>query len=69
MKKVDFTVTKVLLRKFWYLARKLLVKKSCKYFISYLRNDYKVKPLHIILPEMNAYAKSYDGCVINGCIF
>ena len=29
--------------------------------IGYLYKDYKVKPLHIMLPESNAYVKSYDG--------
>ena len=31
------------------------------YFIGYLYNDGKVKPLHIILPEINACVKIYDG--------
>ena len=38
-----------------------LVKKSYKYFIGYLYNDHKVKPLHIMLPKTNAYEKRYDG--------
>ena len=38
-----------------------LVKKNYKYFIGYLHNDNKVKPLHMMLPKMSAYAKSYDG--------
>ena len=32
-----------------------------KYFIGYLYNDYKIKPLHIILPKTSAYVKTYDG--------
>ena len=32
-----------------------------KYFIGYLRDDLKVKPLHIMLPKTSAYVKSYDG--------
>ena len=36
-------------------------KKSYKYFIGYLYNNYKVKPLHIMLPKTSAYVQSYDG--------
>ena len=35
-------------------------EKNYKYFIGYLYNDYKVKPLHIMLPKMSTYVKSYD---------
>ena len=35
-------------------------EKNYKYFIGYLYNDHKVKPLHIILSKTNAYVKSYD---------
>ena len=37
------------------------MKKKHKYFIGYLYNDNKVKPLHLMLPETGAYVKSYDG--------
>ena len=36
-------------------------EKNYKYFIGYLYNDHKVKPLHIMLPNTSAYVKSYDG--------
>ena len=36
------------------------MKKSYKYFIGYLYNAHKVKPLHIMLPKTSAYVKSYD---------
>ena len=36
-------------------------EKNCKYFIGYLYNDNKVKPLHIMLPKTSVYIKSYDG--------
>ena len=36
-------------------------EKNYKYFIGYLYNDNKVKPLHIMLPKTSAYVKSYDG--------
>ena len=38
-----------------------LGEKKLKYFIGYLHNDNKVKPLHIMLPKTRAYVKSYDG--------
>ena len=36
-------------------------EKNYKYYIGYLYNDHKVKPLRIMLPETRAYVKSYDG--------
>ena len=36
-------------------------KKNYKYFIGYLYNDHKTKPLHIILPKTSTYVKSCDG--------
>ena len=36
-------------------------EKNYKYFIGYLHNDTKVKPLHIMLPKTGAFVKSYDG--------
>ena len=36
-------------------------EKIYKYFIGYLYNDHKVKPLHIMLPKTSAYVKRYDG--------
>ena len=38
-----------------------LGEKNYKYFIGYLFNDHKVKPLHIMLPKTSAYVKIYDG--------
>ena len=35
-------------------------KKIYKYFISLLDDDYKIKPLCIMLPKTGAYVKSYD---------
>ena len=35
--------------------------KNYKYSIDYLYNDYKVKPLHIMLPKTSTYVKHYDG--------
>ena len=32
-----------------------------KYFTGYLCNDYKVKPLHIMITKTSTYVKSYDG--------
>ena len=36
-------------------------EKNYKYFIGYLYDSHKVKPLHIILPKTSAYVKSYEG--------
>ena len=36
-------------------------EKNYKYFIGYLYNDNKVKPLTIMLPKTSAYVESYDG--------
>ena len=36
-------------------------EKSYKYFIGYLYDDYKVKPLYIILLKTSAHIKSYEG--------
>ena len=38
-----------------------LCEKNYKYFIGYLYNDDKVKPLHIMLPKTSAYVNSFDG--------
>ena len=35
-------------------------EKNYKYYIGYLYNNHKVKPLHIMLPKTSAYVKSYD---------
>ena len=31
------------------------------YFNSFLCGDFKVKPLHMILPKASAYVKNFDG--------
>ena len=41
----------------WFLP----VKKNFRYFIGYLCRDYKIKPLHLMLPKTRTYVKSYDG--------
>ena len=38
-----------------------LGEKNYKYFIDFLYNDHKVKPLHIMLPKTSIYVKSYEG--------
>ena len=35
-------------------------KKSYKHFIGYLYDDYKIKPLNIMLPKSSVFVKSYD---------
>ena len=37
------------------------MKKNYTYFIGYLHNDHKVKPLHLKLPKTSTYVKNYDG--------
>ena len=54
LKDVDFE--KVLIS-----SKSSLGEKNYKYFIGYLYNNHKVKPLHIMLPKTSAYVKSYDG--------
>ena len=36
-------------------------EKNYKYFIGYLYDNHKDKPLHIMLPKTDAYVKSYVG--------
>ena len=36
-------------------------EKNSKYFIDYLYNNYKIKPLYIMLSKPRVYVKSYDG--------
>ena len=36
-------------------------EKNYKYFIGYLYDNHKVKPLHKMLPKASAYVKKYDG--------
>ena len=36
-------------------------EKNHKYFIGYLYDNHKVKPLHIMLPKTSAYVRTYDG--------
>ena len=35
-------------------------EENYEYFISYKDDDYKVKPLCIMLPKISRYVKSYD---------
>ena len=50
-----------ILRKYSYLTRFLLVKKTVNtLLVTVGYNDHKVKPLHIMLPKTNAYVKGYD---------
>ena len=37
------------------------MKKNYKYFVGYLCDNYKIKPLNIMLPKAKAYVKSYNG--------
>ena len=35
-------------------------KKTYEYFIGYFCNDYKIRPLHTMLPQSSAYVESCD---------
>ena len=50
-RKVD--IKKVLVSKKIYFG-----EKNCKYFIGYLYDNHKVKPLHIMLPKTSESKKS-----------
>ena len=43
-------------KKYSNLKRFLLVSKNLKDFIGLLHDDYKVRPLHKMLPKASAYA-------------
>ena len=36
------------------------MKKNYKHFTGYLYDDYKIKPLHIMLPKTSTYVKGDD---------
>ena len=68
LKKTNFTARKVQFLKKDVDIEKVVAsnkisfrKKYYKYFIGYLYNDHKGRPLHIIFPKTSAYVKSYDG--------
>ena len=67
LKRTNFTTIKVLFFKKDVRIEKVLAsnkipsgENNYKYFIGYLYDDYKVKPLHILLPKTSTYVKSYD---------
>ena len=66
-KKTNFTLLKILFLEDLYLENILISDKtSCslksyKYFIGCMNDDYKMKPLHIMLWKTSAYVKGYDG--------
>ena len=55
LKNKNFTAIKVSLLEDVDPDNSLLYKK-----ISYLYDDYKIKPLHLMLPDTNAYLKGTD---------
>ena len=67
LKKNIFTAIKILFLKKdvdnekVLLSKNISAEKNDKYFIVLLNNDYKVKPLHIMLLKTSTYVKSYDG--------
>ena len=68
LKKLNFTAINVLhllrdidIERVLVSNRISFGEKNYKYFIDYLYNDHKVKPLHIMLPKTSACVKSCDG--------
>ena len=37
------------------------MKKTINNFFGYLYDNYKIEPLHIMLPKTRVHVKSYDG--------
>ena len=50
-----------ILKMYEHLIKFPHVKKNYKYFIGYLYDDCRVKPVHIALSKTSACVKSYDG--------
>ena len=67
LEKINFTTISPILLKDVHIEKVFVSKKNSsgeknyKYFIGYLHDDYKVKPLHIMLSKASPYVKSYDG--------
>ena len=45
-----------------------MVGKNYKYFVSYMDDNYNIKPSCIMLPKTSIYVENYDG-KLNGYIF
>ena len=64
-KKKSFTAVKVLFLENLDIENVLVSKnissgkKNYKNFIGYLYNDFKIRPLHIMLPKASAYVSIY----------
>ena len=59
IEEINFTAIKLL-----FLKKDVDIENalaSNKMSSDYLYDDYKIKPLHLMLPKMKAYVKSYDG--------
>ena len=44
-----------------YLKKNSSGEENYKYFIGYLDDDYRIKPLNIMLPKTTIYVQGYDG--------
>ena len=66
LKNINFTAIKALYLEDVDIQKALVSnkvssgEKSYKYFIDYLYDDHKVKPLHIMLPRSSTFVKGYD---------
>ena len=56
LKKINFTAIRDVDIEKVYVSNKISFgEKNYKYFIGYLYNDNKVKPLHIMLPKISTF--------------
>ena len=46
--------------KYWYLTTFFPAKTNYKYLFGYKNDDYKIKLLYIILPQMSGPTKGFD---------
>ena len=66
IEKTSFTAIKVLFLEDLDIDNALVTKKissgekNYEYFIGYLYDDYKIKPLHIMPPKARTYVKGFD---------
>ena len=58
--KTPFFLRNVCIEKLLISKKISFGEKNCKYFIGYLNNDNRVKPLHIMLPKTSAFVKRYE---------
>ena len=72
MKKINFTAISFLedmdIEKVLVSNKISFGVKNYEYFIGYLDNNHKIKPLHIMLPKTTSYLRNVTD-KLNGCTF